>query len=116
MQSNNIEKSKVYNLTELIDYFPHSVITKKIIRKANGHLSVIAIDADESLIEKTSPFDMFLQVIEGEVEVIIDNMAYILYTGQGIIMPAHVPNIINASVQVKIILTVIKGGYEESDI
>jgi len=116
MQSNEIEKSKIYNLTELIDYIPHSVITKKIIRKATGHLSVMAIDADETIIEKTSPFDMFIQVIEGEVEIIIDNMVYLLHTGQGIIMPAHVPNVINADVQVKIILTVIKSGYEESGI
>lgn len=116
MQSKEIEKSKIYTLTELIDYIPHSVITKKIIRKTTGHLSIIAIDADETLIEKTSPFDIFIQVIEGEVEIIIGNTEYLLHTGQGIIMPAHVPNVINANVQVKIILTIIKSGYEGSGI
>ncbi|MBE0649941.1 MAG: cupin domain-containing protein [Bacteroidales bacterium] len=116
MQYSEIEKSKVYNLAEIIDYIPHSVITKTILRKATGHLSVMAIDADETLIEKTSPFDMFIQVIEGEVEIIIDNEAYLIHTGQGIIMPAHIPNIINANEQVKIILTVIKSGYEGSGI
>jgi quercetin dioxygenase-like cupin family protein len=116
MYCSEIEKSTIYNLAEIIDYIPHSVITKTIIRKATGHLSVMAFDADETLIEKTSPFDMFIQVIEGVAEVIIDNVAYIIHTGQGIIMPAHVPNIINANEQVKIILTVIKSGYEGSGI
>lgn len=89
-------------------------MTKTIIRKTTWNVSVIASDIGETLAEKISPFDTFVQVIDGEAEVIIDRISNVLKTGQGIIIPAHTLNSILANKSFKMISTIIKSGYEES--
>ncbi len=107
-----IEKSKIHILIEIIEYVANSVVTKTIIRKTTGNISVVAIDTGEALAEKISPFDTFVQIIEGTAEVVIDNQPSLLQTGEGIIIPAHTSNIIKANGRFKMISTVIKSGYE----
>jgi len=109
-----IEKSKSLILIEVIEYVPNSVVTKTIIRKTTGNVSIVAIDIGETIPEKISPFDIFIQVIEGVAEVVIDNTPNVLNTGQGIIIPAHISNSVRANERFKMIVTVIKSGYEES--
>lgn len=111
--SNELEKAKTHILNEIIEYVPNSVVTKTIIRKTTGNISVVAIDTGEALAEKISPFDTFVQVIEGAAEVIIDNISSVLSTGQGIIIPAHTSNSFRANERFKMIATIIKSGYEE---
>jgi quercetin dioxygenase-like cupin family protein len=112
--NSELEKSKSHILIEIIEYVPNSVVTKTIIRKTTGNVSVVAIDIGEAMAEKTSPFDTFIQVIEGVAEVIIDSIPNILVTGQGIIVPAHTSNSFRANERFKMISTVIKSGYEEN--
>ena len=107
-----IEKSKIHILIEIIEYVPNSVVSKTIIRKTTGNINIVAIDIGEALAEKISPFDTFIQIIEGTAEIIIDNQPNILQTGQGIIIPAHTSNIVKANGRFKMISTVIKSGYE----
>jgi quercetin dioxygenase-like cupin family protein len=112
MNTSEIEKSKTHILIEIIEYVPNSVVTKTIIRKTTGNISVVAIDTGEALAEKISPFDTFIQVIEGAAEVFIDNNPNILQTGQAIIIPAHTSNMVKANERFKMISTIIKSGYE----
>jgi quercetin dioxygenase-like cupin family protein len=114
MQKSEIEKSKTHILVEIIEYVPNSAVCKTIIQKTTGNISVLAIDTGETLPEKISPFDTFLQIIEGNAEVIIDETSSILHTGEAIIIPAHIPNLIKANERFKMISTVIKSGYEGS--
>jgi quercetin dioxygenase-like cupin family protein len=86
------------------------VVNKTIIRKTTGNISVVVIDTGETLAEKTSPFDTYLQIIEGKTEVVIDEKLNMLQIGQAIIIPAH------TSIIAKMISTVIKSGYEGSTI
>jgi quercetin dioxygenase-like cupin family protein len=110
-----LEKSKSHILIEIIEYVPNSVVTKTIIRKTTGNVSVVAIDIGEAMAEKTSPFDAFIQVIEGVAEVSIDSIGqHTGHTGQGIIVPAHTSNSFRANERFKMISTVIKSGYEEN--
>jgi quercetin dioxygenase-like cupin family protein len=81
--NSELEKSKSHILIEIIEYVPNSVVTKTIIRKTTGNVSVVAIDIGEALAEKTSPFDAFIQVIEGVAEVIIDSIPNILVNRSG---------------------------------
>jgi quercetin dioxygenase-like cupin family protein len=112
MQNVEIEKSKAHIVIDLIQYVPNSVVTRTIIRKLTGNINAIAIDSGESLSEKISPFDTYIQIIEGEAEIVIDNSSSSLVTGQGILIPAHAANLIRASNPVKMIRTIIKSGYE----
>jgi quercetin dioxygenase-like cupin family protein len=112
MHTTELEKSKSHILIEIIEYVPNSVVTKTIIRKTTGNISVVAIDTGEALAEKISPFDTFIQVIEGEAEVYINEKQNILKIGQAIIIPAHSSNMVKANERFKMISTVIKSGYE----
>lgn len=62
---------------------------------------------------KISPFDTFIQIIEGKAEIIIDDKTTILKTGEAIIIPAHSKNTIIANERFKMLSTVIKSGYED---
>jgi quercetin dioxygenase-like cupin family protein len=112
MQTNEIEKSTTHILIEIIEYVPNSVVTKTIIRKTTGNVSVVAIDTGEALTEKISPFDTFIQIIEGNAEVVIDEKSNMLHTGEAIIIPAHTSHNVKANERFKMISTVIKSGYE----
>ena len=116
MKVKEIEKSKSHILIEIIEYVPNSVVSKTIIKKTTGNISVLAIDTGEALAEKISPFDTFIQVIEGKAEVVIDDQPNHLQTGQGIIIPAHKSNVVKANGRFKMISTIIKSGYEGSTI
>ena len=116
MGTPEVEKAITHILIEIIEYVPYSVVSKTIIRKTTGNISVVAIDTGEGLAEKTSPFDTFIQVIDGRAEVVIDGEPDTLFTGQGIIIPAHTSHTVKANERFKMISTVIKSGYEGNSI
>jgi len=107
-----LEKSKSHIIVEIIEYMANSVVIKTIIKKSTGNISIMSFDSGEGLTEKTSPFDTFAQIIEGKAEIVIDKVSSILQSGQGIIIPAHSPNFIKPNGRFKMILTIIKSGYE----
>ncbi|MEP7168844.1 MAG: cupin domain-containing protein [Bacteroidota bacterium] len=112
MEIKEIEKSEAHIMVEIIDYMPNSVISKTVLKKTTGNVIVNSLDAGEGFSEKIFPFDTFIQIIEGNAEVIIDGKSKMLKTGDGIIVPAHRSNSIKANERFKMIATVIKSGYE----
>ena len=108
-----VEKSKALIIVEIIEYVPDSVVIKTIIKKSTGNVNAVSFDTGEKLEEKTSPFDTFIQIIDGKAEIIIDEESTYLDTGQSIIIPAHSRNSIKANDRFKMISTVIKSGYED---
>ena len=112
MKNIEFKKSIILVLIEIIEYVPNSVVTKTIIRKTTGSISIIAIDEGEVLAEKISPFDTFIQIIDGSAEVVIEDNSKTIQTGQGIIIPAHTSHMIKANERFKMISTIIKSGYE----
>jgi len=119
MQNNNktedveLEKSKAHIIVEIIEYLTNAVVSKTIIKKTTGNVTVSSFDAGEEMAEETSPFDTFIQIIDGVAELSINDKKYKLRLGEGIIIPAHTRNQFNASEQFKMISTVIKSGYED---
>jgi quercetin dioxygenase-like cupin family protein len=113
MEELEIEKTKVFIIVEIIEYVPESVVIKTIIKKTTGNISAVSFDAGEKLEESTSPFDTFIQVIDGKASIIIDGNTYLLVTGQAITIPAHSSSSIKANNRFKMISTVIKSGYED---
>lgn len=107
-----IESSKVFFIVEIIEYVPNAVVIKTIIKKTTGNVTVVSVDTGKNITEKISPFERFIQIIEGRAEIIIDNNSQTLETGQSIIIPAHSQNTIKAHERFKMISTIIKSGYE----
>jgi quercetin dioxygenase-like cupin family protein len=112
MDNSELEKSRAHIIVEIIEYIPNSVVNRTILRKSTGNISVMSFDTGEGLREQTSPFDTFLQIIEGKAEIIIDGKTSTLETGEGIIVPAHRSNRIEPNGRFKLISTIIKSGYE----
>jgi quercetin dioxygenase-like cupin family protein len=108
-----LEKSKPHIIVEILEYVPNSVLTKTIIKKTTGNVTVSAVDVGEELAEKTLAFDSFVQIIDGTAEVIIGGEIFRLTLGEGIIIPAHSSHRITATEQFKMLSTIIKSGYED---
>jgi quercetin dioxygenase-like cupin family protein len=112
MTATEVEKSKSFITVEIIEYVDHSVVIKTILKKSTGNISVMSFDSGEGLTEKTSPFDNFVQIIDGQATIVIDGKPNLLLTGESIVIPAHAPNFVKPNGRFKMILTVIKSGYE----
>lgn len=113
MKNTEIEKSKAVIMVEIIEYEPHSVVIKTIINQTTGKVSVMSFDIGEALVERKIPYDAFAQIIEGKAEIVINSKTYFLNTGESIIIPAHTSNVVKANERFKMILTIIKSGYEK---
>jgi len=112
METYEAEKAKALVIVEIIEYVPNSVVFKTIIKKSTGTISAVSCDTGETLIEKTIPFDTFVQIIDGKAEIVIDGISKFLGTGQSIIIPAHEASSVKANERFKMISTIIKSGYE----
>jgi len=101
-------KSKVLKMEDLIDYQEGAVVSREIIRKETGTVTIFAFDKGEGLSEHTAPFDAMVQIIDGEAEIIISGNKNYLKKGDMIIMPANEPHALNAIESYKMILTMIR--------
>jgi quercetin dioxygenase-like cupin family protein len=98
----------VLNLKEMAGYQEHSVVSREIIQKPSGTMTVFAFDKGEGLSEHTAPFDAVVYLLEGEAEIRIDGKAHLLKEGEMIIMPAHKPHALKAVTRYKMLLVMIK--------
>jgi quercetin dioxygenase-like cupin family protein len=112
MNSSVLEKSKAMIIVEMIEYVTNSIISKNILNKSNGNVCLMSFDIGESLLEKVIPFDALMQIIDGSAEIVIDGKSHFLDVGKSIIIPAHSSNLVKANERFKMILTIIKSGYE----
>ncbi len=112
MDTSDIEKAKAYITVEIVEYIANAVVIKTILKKSTGNISVMSFDSGEGLTEKTTPFDTFVQIIEGSAELVVSDTAHLLQTGESIVIPAHASNYVKPNGRFKMILTVIKSGYE----
>jgi len=113
MNHPEIAKSEAHIIIELIEYIPNCILSRTIIKKSTGNVTAYSFDSGEGLMENISPFDTFAQIIDGEAEIIIDGSSHKLRTGEAIVIPAHRPNAIKAHERFKMLLTIIKSGYED---
>lgn len=108
-----LEKSAPHIIVEIVQYVPNAVVSKTIIKKITGNITAMSFDTGEELSEKTTPFDTYVQIIDGSAQVTINGVKHLLKLGAGIIIPAHSLHHFNATEQFKMISTVIKSGYED---
>ncbi len=101
-------KAKVLKVADLMDYQEGAVVSREIIRKDTGTVTIFAFDKGEGLSEHTAPFDAMVQVIDGKAEITISGKKNILNAGEMIIMPANDPHALSALERFKMVLTMIK--------
>jgi len=110
--SKELQKGQSHIIVDIVDYIPDSATDQLILKKSTGNIRAISFDLGQELKQRTSAFDTFIEVIEGNAEVIINNISHRLETGHGIVIPAHAMGAIRSGVRFKIIETIIKSGYE----
>ncbi len=95
-------------MEELIEYQKGAIVSRTLVDKDTGTLTVFAFDEGQSLSEHTAPFHAFIQVLDGASLVTIDGKHYKLKKGESIIMPADIPHAVEAPARFKMLLTMIR--------
>jgi quercetin dioxygenase-like cupin family protein len=108
MGSNEFSKSEVFGFSGSVDYADGAIVSKTVLKKQTGNISLFAFAKGEALSEHTAPFDALIQVVDGRGEIIIGGKSFFLETGQSIIMPANIPHAVKAVEKFKMVLTMIK--------
>lgn len=103
------EKSKAFDLAESVSYSGNATVSKMVLKKQTGNITLFAFDAGQSLSEHSAPFDAFVLVTEGKGRIIIDKVDHDLDAGQFIVMPANIPHAVQAAERFKMMLVMIKG-------
>jgi quercetin dioxygenase-like cupin family protein len=99
---------KVENLNEMVAYQDGAVVSKILIGKKSGTVTLFSFDKGQILSEHTAPFDAMAEIIDGEAEITVSGVLYTLKSGDMIIMPADEPHALKASERFKMLLTMIK--------
>ena len=107
-KENDSVGTKVQKLKDLVGYQDGSVVSREIIRKSTGTVTLFAFDEGQGLSEHTAPFDALVHVIDGEVEVTISGKPYHLSQGDYVILPAGETHALKALSKFKMLLVMIK--------
>ena len=99
---------EVMNLNEMINYQKDAVVSRTLIKKETGIVTVFAFDQGQALSEHTTPFDAMACILDGEAEIMISGSPYRLKAGEMIIMPANQPHALKAVNKYKMLLIMIK--------
>jgi quercetin dioxygenase-like cupin family protein len=95
-------------LVNLVDYQKGAVVSRTIINRKTGTVTLFAFDKEQGLSEHAAPFDALVQIIEGEAEIVISGKPLRLKEGEITIMPANEPHALKAIERFKMILTMVK--------
>jgi quercetin dioxygenase-like cupin family protein len=105
---NGLPAAQVTKAPELVQYQHGAVVSREIVKKPAGSVTLFAFDEGQGLSEHTAPFDALVQVLEGEAEITVSGTPYKLHGGEMILMPAGQPHALKALQRFKMILTMIR--------
>ena len=100
--------ARALRLVDLVDYQDGAVVSRTIVDKATGTVTLFAFDRGQGLSEHTTPYDALVCLIDGEAEIVISGKAFRLSVGEMILMPANEPHALKAVKRFKMILTMIR--------
>jgi len=100
--------SKVLGVVDLVGYQDGSIVSRTLIDKKKGTITLFAFDKGQGLSEHTAPFDAMVQILEGEAEITIGGNSLCAGGGDMVIMPANVPHALKANEKFKMILVMIR--------
>ena len=95
-------------LVDSITYQDNSIVSRQILKKPNGNITLFAFDKDESLAEHTSPYEAIVYMVDGEMEITIGGIMHQVATGEYIVMPPNISHGLKALIKSKMLLTMIK--------
>ena len=108
MANNEFDKGTKFSIKNSIEYNSNAIVSKHILKKSTGNISLFAFDKGEELSEHTAPFDAMVHIVDGKADIIIDGNSYILEANETIIRPANIPHALKAVERFKMVLTMIR--------
>ncbi len=108
MKENEELKQEATNLADLVEYQAGSIVSRTLMDKGTGTVTLFAFGKGEGLSEHTAPFDAMVHILDGEAEISISGKLHMLKEGEIIIMPANEPHALKATSMFKMVLTMIK--------
>jgi len=103
----NLEAQRV-NLTDIVHYQKGSIVSREIVKKKTGNVTIFAFDQGQGLSEHTAPFDALVYLLDGKAEISISGKPFHLTRGEMIIMPANQPHALKALKKFRMLLVMIK--------
>ena len=107
--SGALPPAEAARLDKLLDYVPGSIVSRTLVKKDVGTVTLFAFDKGQALSEHSAPFDAMVQVLDGECELTIGGKPVRAVSGETVVMPANVPHALQATSQFKMLLTMIRG-------
>lgn len=98
----------VFRPADLVQWQKDSVVSRTLIKRDKGTITLFAFDKDNALSEHTAPFDALLHVLDGEAEITIDGSPHPVRGGEAIVLPANHPHAVKAVTPFKMLLTMIR--------
>ena len=108
-QAEEIQKGRPFDPAENVTYAIGSVVSKTLLKKDTGNITLFSFDKGQGLSEHTSPYDAVVYILDGKAEITIGGDPHTVEAGQMLIMPADVPHALHAVEQFKMLLTMIRG-------
>ena len=107
-EQKNTPKGRAFNLEAHIEYAAGSVVSKTLIKKDIGTITLFAFDQGQGLSEHTAPFDAVVHILDGEAEITIGGQPQIVNAGEMLIMPANISHALQANKRFKMLLVMIR--------
>ena len=104
-----IPPAVVVQLAELVQYAEGSIVSRALVQKPVGSITLFAFDGGQGLSEHTAPYDAYVQVLDGVGELVVGGKSVNAKAGDTVVMPANVPHAVNARQRFKMLLTMIRG-------
>jgi quercetin dioxygenase-like cupin family protein len=108
MESDLFVPGTTFRFDSKVEYSEGGIVSKRVIQKEQGNVTLFAFDSGQKLSEHTAPFDALVQILDGEAEIVIGGNPNILTAPMSIIMPAGIPHAVNAISPFKMLLTMIR--------
>ena len=102
------EEPEVRRVVDLVSYQDGAVVSRIVVKRETGSVTLFAFDAGQELSEHTAPYDALVQVLEGEAAITIAGRPHRLGAGDMIVLPAHQPHALQAVSRFKMLLTMIR--------
>jgi len=100
--------AKAFSLADLLEYQPDSIVSKEIVKKKTGTITIFAFDKDQGLSEHTAPFDAVVYIVDGRAGIKIAGRSSVVKKGEMIMLPANKPHALKAIAKFKMLLIMIR--------
>ena len=104
----SIAPATALRLADLVTYAEGSVVSRAIVQEKGATLTLFAFDIGQALSEHATPFDAYVEILDGEGELVIGGTLVAARAGDVVLMPANVPHAVNARQRFKMLLTMVR--------